>query len=92
MTDRKPPIVTGQRAQVLNLIREKQPVMSLHISINNAIPEAAARISELREMGFNIITTIAKEVEFRGRIRRNVAFYSLGAPEWPVVGFFAGEL
>lgn len=79
---RKPPIVTGQCAEVLEYIRVNQPVVSFDLTADMAIPEAAARIHDLRGMGFNIITTILPSVEFRGRIRRNVALYSLGVPEW----------
>lgn len=91
MSDRKPPIVTGQRLQVLNLIREHQPVLSFFLTADNAIPESAARISELRDMGFDIITVIHDAVEFRGVIRHGAATYSLGSPEWPRVGFFVGQ-
>lgn len=81
------PVVTGQCAQVLNLIRELQPVLSLTLTADRAIPETAARVHDLRCMGFNILTTIHPAVEFRGEIRRNVASYSLGSPEWPQPGF-----
>lgn len=86
--DRKPPIVTGQCAQVLSLIREHQPILSFVMTADHAIPEAAARVHDLRDKGFDILTTILSEVEFRGQIRRNAALYSLGSPEWPRVGFF----
>jgi len=77
------PIVGGQRAEVLHLIRSHQPLLSLTLTADYAIPEAAARVHDLRALGFNIITTIEPEVVFRGAIRRNVASYSLGTPEWP---------
>ncbi len=76
------PLVTGQCAQVLELIRINQPILSLNLTADHAIPEAAARVHDLRAKGFNIITTILPAVEFRGAIRRNVAAYSLGVPEW----------
>lgn len=85
-----PPIVTGQCAQVLKLIREHQPFLSFRGTADFAIPELAARVHNLRELGFNIHTTIVGEVEFRGTIRRKAAFYSLGTPEWPAPGFNAG--
>ena len=85
------PIVGGQCAKVLELIREHQPVLSFVLTADHAIPEAAARVHNLRAMGFNIITTILPEVEFRGVIRRNAALYSLGSPEWPRPGFFENE-
>lgn len=84
------PLVTGQCAQVLNLIRAHQPILSLTLTADHAIPEAAARIHDLRGMGWNIITRIIPEVEFRGRFRRNVALYSLASPEWPAPGFCTG--
>lgn len=76
------PLVTGQCAQVLQLIRLHQPILSLNLTADHAIPETAARVHDLRAKGFNIITTIHSEVEFRGVIRRKVASYSLGVPEW----------
>ena len=82
-----PPVVNGQCAQVLNLIRQHQPILSFVLTADHAIPEAAARIHDLREKGFNIITTILPEVEFRGVIRRGAAMYSMGSPEWPRPGF-----
>lgn len=78
----KPPIVTGQCAQVLSLIRENKSILSFTLTADHAIPEAAARVHDLRCKGFNVITTILPEVKFRGRIRKNVALYSLGVPEW----------
>ncbi len=82
-----PPMVTGQCADVLQVIRERQPVPSFELTANLAIPEAAARIHDLRGKGYNILTVIQPEFEFRGVIRRNVALYSLGSPEWPAPGF-----
>ena len=86
----KPPAVSGQCAEVLELLRTEGAVLSFRLTAELAIPEAAARIHDLRGMGFNIITTILPEVEFRGRIRRNVALYSLGVPSWPAPGFMEG--
>ena len=86
--NRKPPLVTGQCAQVLTLIREHQPIISLTITADNAVPECAARVHDLRATGFNILTTIHPTVMFRGVERHNVASYSLGTPEWPRLGFF----
>lgn len=86
-----PPLVGGQCAQVLNLIRQHQPVLSFFMTADNAIPEAAARVHDLRAMGFNIRTTLVPEMEYRGAIRRNVALYSLGSPEWPAPGFLEGQ-
>lgn len=86
--DCKPPIVTGQCAQVLALIRQHQPIQSLCLTAEHAIPEAAARVHDLRDSGFNILTTIHSSVIFRGVERRKVASYSLGTPVWPRPGFF----
>ena len=80
--DSKPPQVTGQCGQVLKLIREHQPMLSLELTGDYSIPETAARVHDLREMGFNVITTICSAVLFRGQIRRKVALYSIGVPEW----------
>lgn len=82
MTLKAAPLISGQCAQVLELIRINQPILSLKLTADHAIPEAAARVHDLRAKGFNIITKILPEVKFRGVIRRNVAAYSLGVPEW----------
>lgn len=84
------PASTGQCGQVLNLIRQHQPLLSLRLTADCAIPEAAARVHDLRAAGWNILTTIHPVVVFRGIERRNVASYSLGTPEWPRPGFFDG--
>ena len=89
--DTTPPIVTGQTAWALQLIREYQPLLSFRATANFAIPEFAARVHDLRGMGFNVVTQILPEVVFRGCIRRRVALYSLGFPEWPRPGFFDAE-
>lgn len=89
--DHRPPAVTGQCAEVLELLRTEGAVLSFRLTAELAIPEAAARVHDLRGMGFNIITTILPEVAFRGRIRRGVARYSLGVPSWPAPGFMEGD-
>ena len=86
-----PPTITGQCAEVFGLIRQYQPLLSFVLTADHAIPEAAARVHNLRAMGFYIRTAILPEVEFRGVIRRNAALYSLGSPEWPRPGFFEEE-
>jgi len=91
MTDRKPPIVTGQCAEVLRLIHQHQPIFSLVLTADYAIPETAARVHNLRAKGFNVLTTIHPTVIFRGVERHNVASYSLGSPEWPSPGYFDNE-
>lgn len=89
--NRTPPTVTGQCAQVLNLIRQHQPVISFALTADHAIPETAARVHDLRAKGFNVLTTIHRTIEFRGQIRRNVASYSIGTPAWPRPGFLEGN-
>ncbi len=86
----RPPAVTGQCAEVLELLRSEGSVLSFRLTAELAIPEAAARIYDLRAQGFNVLTTILPQVEFRGRIRRNVARYSLGVPSWPAPGWPVG--
>lgn len=75
----KAPTVTGQCAEVLSLIRQHQPVLSFVLTADHAIPEAAARVHDLRGKGFNVITQIVR-----------AAFYSIGSPEWPYPGFMTG--
>jgi len=86
-----PPMVTGQCAEVLHLLRTLQPVLSFILTADHAIPEAAARVHDLRTKGFHILTVIQSEFEFRGVIRRNVALYSMGSPEWPAPGFLVRQ-
>ena len=76
------PVVSGQCAQVLELIRLHGPILSFVMTADYAIPEAAARVHDLRAKGFNILTQIQPEITFRGRVRRNAARYSIGCPEW----------
>ena len=80
------PFVDGQCAEVLSILR-KGPVLSFVLTADYAIPEAAARICDLRAKGFNVITNIQPAIVFRGKIRKRVALYSLGHPEWPRSGF-----
>lgn len=89
--ERKPPIVTGQCAEVLSLIRQHQPILSFVLTAEHAIPEAAARVHNLRAKGYNIVTTIHQTVVFRGVERHNVASYSLDTPAWPRPGFFESD-
>ena len=84
------PMVDGQCAEVLSILR-KGPILSFVLTADYAIPEAAARVHDLRFKGFNVITNIQSEVVFRGRIRKRVALYSLGHPEWPRPGFLSTE-
>ena len=85
------PIVSGQCARVLSIIRQHSPVLSLTLTADYAIPEAAARVHDLRCAGWNIQTNIRDEVVFRGQVRKRVAAYSLGVPEWPRPGFAVKE-
>lgn len=82
------PLVSGQCAEILSILR-KGPTLSLTLTADHAIPEAAARIHELREKGFNIGTQIQEEVVFRGKARKWVALYVLASPEWPRPGFLS---
>ena len=84
------PFVDEQCAEVLSILR-KGSVLSFVLTADYAIPEAAARVHDLRFKGFNVITNIQSEVVFRGRIRKRVALYSLGHPEWPRPGFLSTE-
>ncbi|MCB1659778.1 MAG: helix-turn-helix domain-containing protein [Moraxellaceae bacterium] len=86
-----PPPVTGQCLQVLSLLRQHGSLLSLTLTADYAIPETAARIHDLRAKGFNVITTIKEQVIFRGCVRKRVANYSLGTPEWPSPDF-TGEV
>lgn len=86
--DRTPPTPTGQRGQVFSLIEQNPGILSLTMTADHAIPEAAARVHDLRAMGFNIVTTIHPTITFRGRERRNIAGYTLYSPAWPRPGFF----
>lgn len=85
------PALSGQCAEVFEQIQTRGAVLSFVLTADLAIPEAAARIHNLRSMGFNVLTTILPEVEFRGCVRRNVALYSLGVPSWPAPGFLEGS-
>ena len=88
MNNLNPPIVTGQCQLVLSLLRQHGALLSLNLTADLAIPEAAARIHDLRAKGFNVITTIQNEVIFRGCVRKRVAKYSLGTLEWPSLFYF----
>ncbi|WP_270687983.1 helix-turn-helix domain-containing protein [Aeromonas sp. D3] len=90
-TNRTAPIVTGQRALVLSILR-RGPTLSLSLTADHAIPEAASRIHELREQGFNIETVLQNAIMFRGNERRKVALYVLKNPEWPSPDFTPDNL
>lgn len=81
------PLVTGQRAKILSLLRQG-PTLSLTLKLELAITESAARIHELRAMGFNIPPAqMLKPVIFKEKTFQRAALYSLGNPEWPRPGF-----
>jgi hypothetical protein len=82
VTTPKTPTIRGQAGEVLALLREQRAVLSLELTADLAIPEAAARIHELRAAGFRILTLRQRPLEFRGRVRRGVAKYVLLSPEW----------
>lgn len=86
MAELKGPSVGGQVAEVLSILRSG-PTLSLTLTADHAIPEAAARIHGLRERGYNIETIIQPLVVFRGRPRYGVALYVLKNPEWPRPGY-----
>ena len=86
--DNTPPIVTGQCAEVLSYLLAKPSVISFELTAGAQIPEAAARIHDLRAKGFNILTKIEPEIVYCGKVRRNVARYTLASPSWPAPGFF----
>ena len=78
----KPHDPNEQAELVLRLIGERGPVLSLELTANRAIREAAARVHDLRALGWNVITVKNPGVIFWGVERRNVASYSLGSTEW----------
>ena len=78
----KPHDPVGQVGQVLHLIRERGPILSLVLTADHAIPETAARVHDLRAAGWNIRTVMNPRVVFRGIERRNIASYVMGSPEW----------
>ncbi len=84
----KIPLVDGQCAEVLAILRNR-PTLSFEFTAERAIPQVAARVFNLKEKGYNVITEIKPEIVFRGRVRRHVALYYLGNPEWPRPGFLS---
>lgn len=82
------PMVDGQCAEVLAILRNR-PTLSFEFTAERAIPQVAARVFNLKEKGYNVITEIKPEIVFRGRVRRHVALYYLGNPEWPRSGFLS---
>lgn len=77
------PIISGQCADVLEIILKRGSVLSLELPTKYAIPQYNARISDLRSKGFHIISNIQPVVEYMGNTHKNVAIFSLGNPIWP---------
>ena len=90
-TTRQRPIVTGQCAEVLEILERRRSVFNVELKLEYGITESAARVHELRGMGFNITTIPEPELNYKGRVRRRVARYVLGTPAWPAPGFLKGE-
>jgi hypothetical protein len=78
----KKPEIYGQAATVLQIIRNEGPVLGVHLNIGHGLTQAGARIHELREAGFNIVSIQHDEITYGGRTRKNCASYVLGYPEW----------
>lgn len=76
------PIVSGQCAEVLCLIREHQPILAMALAFEHGIPQYNARISNLRDIGFNIKSTPIDCIVYQGREYRNAVKLSMGTPEW----------
>lgn len=49
------PMVDGQCAEVLSILRQR-PTVSFEFTAERAIPQVAARVFNLKEKGFNVIT------------------------------------
>jgi hypothetical protein len=77
-----PPEVTGQTAQVLALIRAHGPILNVDLKLTYGVTEAAARVFQLVDMGFNIVRTRVGTKFCHGRIRHGLVAYSLGLPNW----------
>lgn len=75
------PIVTGQMAKILRLLRQG-PTSSLAFTYEHQITRPAARILDLRQKGFNITTHIQLNVQYRGHLYKKAATYVLEHPEW----------
>ncbi len=77
------PIVSGQCAEALEIVRKHQPILAMALAFEHGIPQYSARISELRDMGFNIKSIPIDCIVYQGRERRNAVKLSMGTPEWP---------
>ena len=77
----KPPLLSGQHAQVLKVLQEaREPILSL--KLQRAFPQVGARVHELRAMGFNIMSIKQKPLLFDGARRIGCVSYVLGLPNW----------
>lgn len=85
------PVITSRCAEELELIRQHPLLLSFVLTTDHAIPEAAARVHDLRSVDWSFFTPNVQSVKSLGRIRRNAALYSLGVPEWPYPGFATGK-
>lgn len=90
-TTKQAPVVTGQRGKVLDILRQRKPVLNIALKQEHGITESNARICELRQLGFNIVSIHHKQMLYKGRIRRHVVEYLLLSPEWPAPGFLEQE-
>ena len=77
----KPPLVSGQCAEVLAMLLEHCPMLAIELPAMG-IPQYCARIHDLRAKGYNIISTIEYDVSYQGRIYSRAARLSLGTPLW----------
>ena len=77
----KPPALSGQHKQIIALLKEaREPILSL--KLQRKFPQCGARIHELRNMGFNIVSVRQKPLLWEGVRRVGCVSYVLGAPHW----------
>ena len=83
----EPPVIKprdpdGQAGQVLRLIREHGPILTVDLKLTYGITEAGARVFELIAIGFNINRISVGTLFCHGRLRRGLVAYATGTPEW----------
>lgn len=77
----KPPSLSGQHKQIIVLLKEaREPLLSL--ALQRAFPQIGARVHELRNMGFNIVSIKQKPLLFDGMRRVGCVSYALATPNW----------
>lgn len=77
----KPPTLGGQHKQIIVLLKEaREPILSL--SLQRKFPQCGARIHELRNMGFNIMSLKQEPLIFDGVRRVGCVSYVLASPAW----------